>query len=358
MLVAFIPPKGKFSDSLELMSKITDSLATTPLSRTNQEPTYGKCVMSNNYQPVSITPDLAQKLITDQFPEYAHLPITPVDKQGHDNRTYRLGNKMLIRMPTSPEYALKVGIEHTFLPLLASHLSVQIPRPIKMGTPSQDYPYPFSIYEWLEGTSLNLLPLDTKAMEVLAFDLARFLKELHSISDIDGPMPGQHNWWRGDHISVYNKGARNQIALLEGIIDCKKALDLWEKACSTKWTQPAVWIHGDFAIGNILLLNDKLTAIIDFGGNALGDPACDLVIAWTYLSGNARKIFVQQLGLDENTWLRARAWALWKATFELCQLQDKNSLEAIKQINIIETILREPYDKASSFIGFEVHSYT
>jgi aminoglycoside phosphotransferase (APT) family kinase protein len=208
-----------------------------------------------------------------------------------------------------------------------------------MGKPSKDYPYPFSIYRWIEGTSINLLKLDNEALEQLAFDLVKFLKELQGITDIDGPKPGQHNWWRGGHVSVYDKGAREQIALLAGIIDAHKAINLWEKACHTRWNRPPVWVHGDFAIGNMLIAYGMLAAIIDFGGTALGDPACDLVIAWTFLQGESRKIFIQEMILDDDTWLRARAWALWKATFELCQIEDKYSPKGLEQKRIIGDVL-------------------
>lgn len=263
--------------------------------------------MTNTDQPFNITRDLARKLIAMQFPEYAHLPITSVEKQGHDNRTYRLGPDTLIRMPTAASYALKVPKEQALLPKLVSRLTVRIPVPIKMGAASQDYPYSFSIYKWLEGVSINLLVLDNDCLEKLASDLVRFLKELQSIDDVDGPAPGQHNWWRGSHVSVYDKGAREQISELSTVINEGKAIDLWERACKTKWDKSPVWIHGDFAIGNMLLKNSKLSAIIDFGGVALGDPACDLVIAWTFLNGKARDIFVQEMDLDEDTWLRAKA---------------------------------------------------
>ena len=285
------------------------------------------------------TLDLACKLIAEQFPEYADLPIKDVEKQGHDNRTYRLGEHMLIRMPTAKTYALKVPKEQELLPQLAKRLSVNIPAPIKMGKPSTDYPYPFSIYKWLSGKSINLLTLKDQDKEQLAADLAKFLKELQAITDFEGPEPGQHNWWRGDHVSVYDKGAREQITELAEIIDASKALALWDQACATRWNKAPIWIHGDFAIGNILLDGGKLSAVIDFGGAAVGDPACDLVIAWTYLSGKAREIFISGMDMDADTWLRARAWALWKATFELCQISDKNSSDALLQKAIISNIL-------------------
>jgi aminoglycoside phosphotransferase (APT) family kinase protein len=292
-----------------------------------------------NEKTIILNPDLARKLIAEQFPEYGSLPIADVEKQGHDNRTYRLGEHMLIRMPTAADYALKVPKEQELLPGLAKRLSVSIPAPIKMGNPSADYPYPFSIYKWLSGKSINLLTLNDQEKEQLAYELAKFLKELQAINDVEGPGPGQHNWWRGDHVSVYDKGAREQIAELAEIIDANKALALWDKASATRWNKPPVWIHGDFAIGNILMDGEKLSAVIDFGGAAVGDPACDLVIAWTYLSGKTREIFISKMDMDPDTWLRARAWALWKASFELCQIGDKNSAEAALQKRIIDEVV-------------------
>ncbi len=313
--------------------------------------------------------DLAYKLIAEQFPEYANLPITDVEKQGHDNRTYRLGDHLLIRMPTAADYAAKVAIEQDILPQLARNISLSIPAPIKMGKPSAGYPYPFSIYKWLPGKSINLLTLTDQDKEQLAFDLAQFLKELQAITHFKGlPIfaetlaclrPGQHNWWRGGPVSFYDKGAREQIAELAGVIDLNRAFAVWEKACATQWHRKPVWIHGDLTIGNLLMESRddssyfaalaelrreqassvKLSAVIDFGGAAVGDPACDLVIAWTYLSGKSREIFMSEMDLDHDTWLRARAWALWKATYELCHIADKNSAEGLLQKRIVNEVI-------------------
>lgn len=247
---------------------------------------------------------------------------------------------MLIRMPTAESYALKVPKEQELLPQLAKRLSLSIPAPIKMGKPTADYPYPFSIYKWLTGKSINLLMLTDQDKEQLAYDLSQFLKELQAIADVEGSEPGQHNWWRGDPVSVYDKGSREQIAELADIIDATQSLDLWERACATKWDKSPVWIHGDFAVGNMVMNDGKLSAIIDFGGAAIGDPACDLVIAWTYLSGKAREIFIAEMDLGQDTWLRARAWTLWKATYELCKILDKNCPDAKVQKQIINEVIK------------------
>jgi len=286
-----------------------------------------------------INAQLAHKLIKDQFPQYGHLAVSPVQKQGHDNRTYRLGAKLLIRMPTSDTYALKVPIEQDVLPKLAKYLTLPISRPIAMGSPSPDYPYPFSIYAWLEGSSANTVKISEKEQSIIAYQLADFLAELHSIKNIPGPKPGKHNFWRGEHLSFYDKDAREQIIKLRDVIDSEKAIELWSSACSQSWKKAPVWIHGDLSTGNILTTNGKLSGIIDFGGMALGDPACDLVIAWTYLSKKARSIFINEIKLDANTWVRARGWALWKATFELCKIQDKTVNNATRQKRIINNII-------------------
>jgi aminoglycoside phosphotransferase (APT) family kinase protein len=141
----------------------------------------------------------------------SHLPLKKVEKQRHDNQTYRLGSEMLIRLPSAPEYSEKVLIEQSILPKLKVHLIVQIQEPIKIGVPSETLPYYFSIYKWLEGKSLNFLSLNDEQNEILAFDLAEFLKELQG-APLDGPEPGEHNFWRGGHISVYNQDFREQVS--------------------------------------------------------------------------------------------------------------------------------------------------
>lgn len=130
--------------------------------------------------------NLVRKLIAEQFPEYAELPIIEVERQGHDNRMYRLGQTMLVRMPTAASYALKIPLEHKLLPQLAKHITIGIPISLAMGKPSSDYPYPFSIYTWLPGKSINLLMLTDQEKEQLSFDMATFLKELQAFVILQG----------------------------------------------------------------------------------------------------------------------------------------------------------------------------
>lgn len=284
---------------------------------------------------------LVTNLIAEQFPQWAHLSITPVEIGGWDNRTFHLGQHMSIRLPSAEAYATKVEIEQKWLPILAPHLSLDIPAPIAMGKPSTGYPFNWSIYKWIEGKSVNSVDKNSLDLNLLALDLANFLNELHKINITGGPLPGLHNFYRGDSPIVYDKQTRSAILKLKDLIDADAAINIWQKAISSKWDKEPVWIHGDLSIGNMLVKDNKLVAIIDFGGMAIGDPACDLVIVWNFLTQESRKIFKQNLGLDANTWTRARGWALWKALITLEALEDKTSPESTKQQQIINGIINE-----------------
>lgn len=287
--------------------------------------------------------ELVSQLIQNQFPEYQHLPISAVSAQGHDNRTFRLGQEMLVRLPSAAVYAEKIPIEQKVLMLLSEKLTLSIPSSIHLGHPEDKFPYPFAIYSWIDGVSLNLESLNADQNIRLASDLADFLRELHEIKSDFILEPGQHNWWRGAHIQHYHNDAISQITRLQDDIEAEKALNLWQSAMQTKWLNPPVWVHGDLAVGNLVIKNKQLNAVIDFGGSAVGDPACDLVMAWTYFDDHARKIFMDKLVMDENSWLRAKAWALWKSTYELCQIKNKNT-----ELPLTEAELQEPLLKQST----------
>jgi aminoglycoside phosphotransferase (APT) family kinase protein len=287
---------------------------------------------------LKINVSLVKNLIGEQFPQWAHLEIKPVEMSGWDNRTFHLGTEMSIRLPSAQCYAAKVKIEQTWLPILAPHLSFRIPEPIAMGNPSKDYPFDWSIYRWIEGRSANILTIDEAHLKHIALQLAQFLNELHKIDPIGGPVSGPHNFYRGGSLKVYDSETRSAISELQDFINVQAATSVWEKALSSQWDQAPVWIHGDLSAGNILIKGDQLAAVIVFGGMGVGDPACDLVIAWTFLKHESRKIFRAHVILDNDTWARARGWALWKALITLACLEDKTSLEALKQKQIVEDI--------------------
>ncbi|WP_029375021.1 phosphotransferase [Rickettsia honei] len=188
----------------------------------------------------------------------------------------------------------------------------------------------------MEGKSANSFDTSSLNLSLIASDLAKFLNELYKIDIIDGPVPGTHNFWRGGDLAVYDLETKIAIKNLKDLVDADKVLSVWEKALKSQWNKKPVWIHGDFASGNIIIKNGKLNAASDFGGMGIGDPACDLVIIWTFLQNEAREIFKEQLALDDDTWARARGWALWKAL-----IARLDGLDAVKNLQIIHDILYE-----------------
>jgi aminoglycoside phosphotransferase (APT) family kinase protein len=283
---------------------------------------------------------LVSHLVAQQFPEWKNLSVRAVAVQGWDNRTFRLGDRMLVRLPSGQEYERQVQKEQKWLPILAPHLPLPIPVPLALGKPGEGYPWDWSIYQWLEGESANRVTLEAQDLEGIALALAHFLKALHRYDPAGAPTPGLHNWWRAAHTSVYDAETRALIQKLSGLIDEKSARELWEKAISSEWSKDPVWVHGDVASGNLLLKDKKLSAIIDFGCMGIGDPACDLTIAWTFFKDRSRAIFKEAMDLDEATWTRARGWALWKALYELSESEDKFGAKAEEQKWIIGEVIR------------------
>ncbi len=284
-----------------------------------------------------ITVSLVAELIAEQFPKWTHLPIRPVKTSGWDNRTFHLGEEMSVRLPSAERYAAQIHKEQEWLPKLAPHLSYSVPEPIAMGQPSRQYPWNWSVYRWIDGESAD--SLHQKDFDRFAADCAQFLNEFYKIDITGGPIAGPHNFFRGGALSVYDTETRAAISQLENVIDAPAAIQLWEEAIRTTWPCDPVWVHGDFSAGNILVKEDRLAAVIDFGSMGVGDPACDLVIAWTFHTEESRKIFISGMNMDADTWNRARGWCFWKALITLAALEDKNGNEANKQRTIIETVI-------------------
>ncbi len=290
---------------------------------------------------LEITTQIATALIAEQFPQFAHLPIRPVDHGGRNNCTFHLGYDMSIRLPIAPEYVPQVHKEQEWLPKIAPHLPLPIPAPIALGIPSKSYPWNWSIYKWLEGESANSLEITDAHLETIALQLAQFLNAFHQFDAAGAPTPGLHNWWRAAHTSVYDAQTRSLIKDLKEFVNVDKASVLWQRAINSKWHRDPVWVHGDVASGNLLVKDYKLAAVIDFGCMGIGDPACDLTIAWTFFRGKSREIFKANMPLDDETWARARGWALWKALYEISVLEDKKGEALAKQRQIIDAVMDE-----------------
>jgi aminoglycoside phosphotransferase (APT) family kinase protein len=254
---------------------------------------------------------LVRALVAEQFPQWADLPVRPVEPGGWDNRTFHLGEDLLARLPSAAHYAEQAAKEQAWLPRLALHLPLPIPTPVAAGGPGQGFPWTWSVYRWIPGESAKAAPPGDPVR--LARDLAAFLAALHRIDPAEGPPPGPHNFFRGGPVATYDGQTRKALDTLRSRIDAAAAARVWDAALAAEWRGPPVWVHGDVSPGNLLLRDGRLAAVIDFGCCGTGDPACDLAIAWTTFSGDSREGFRAALPLDDACWARARGWALWKA---------------------------------------------
>ena len=247
------------------------------------------------------------------------------------------GEQMLVRMPSAECYAAQVEKEHLWLPRLAPLLPLPIPVPVAMGKPAEGYPFYWSVYRWLDGKAAVSACISDLCD--FARELAQFLSALHRIDALGGPQPGEHNFHRGGNLYCYDLQTRRALTLLKGKIDYDLVIHVWEVALSATWNSAPVWVHGDMSIGNLLVNNGRLSAVIDFGQLAVGDPACDLVLAWTLFKNESRDVFYTQLSLDDGTWARARGWALWKALIVAAGLTGSNNIEGEECWRILEEVL-------------------
>ncbi|MCL9683649.1 aminoglycoside phosphotransferase family protein [Legionella maioricensis] len=280
-----------------------------------------------------------RRLVAAQFPQWQDLPVRPVAVSGWDNRTFHLGEHMLVRMPSGEDYAGQVEKEQKWLPRLAPLLPLSIPVPLALGQAADGYPWKWSVYRWLEGESAASAPI----ADLCDFSahLAQFLLALQRIDATKGPLPGPHSFYRGGALTTYDAETRQAIVTLKERIDVATATEVWETALATTWHGSPVWVHGDLSAGNLLVQGGRLSSVIDFGQLTVGDPACDLAIAWTLFEGKSREVFRSMLLLDAGTWARGRAWTLWKALICLVSELTTMNFEAAKSWHIIDEVLED-----------------
>lgn len=283
---------------------------------------------------------LVKRLIASQFPLWARLPVSPVAVDGWDHRSFRLGDMMIARLPGAAAYAVQVEKEHRWLPKLAPSLPLAIPQPLALGEPDEDYPWRWSIYRWIHGQVAARAQISDASQ--FATTLARFLRALQRANTHDGPLPGPENFFRGGSLTVYAQQARQAIETLRHQINAASAMGILEAAVPTTWQSAPVWVHGDMSAGNLLVRDGELTAVIDFGLLAIGDPACDLAIGWTFLDRRSRSIFRSEMQVDPDTWTRARAWALWKAAIVAAGVTATNEIETAQCWRTLAEVVSDP----------------
>lgn len=251
-----------------------------------------------------------RQLIAGQFPQLAHLPLRKVKSSGWDNRTFRLGEELSVRLPSAPRYAPQIGRETVALSRLAGLLAVPIPARVHQGKPGDTYPCDWAINRWLAGAPAGRVCM----ADDFIVQCGRFLALLHGIPP-SGELPaGPDNFHRGGPLARYASEVEAAFAQLEDHRLLRALSARWSRALASLHQRPPCWVHGDFFPWNLLANpTGNLCGVIDWGLVATGDPACDYAMAWTCFDARQRQVLREASGVDRQTWSRARGWSLWKA---------------------------------------------
>lgn len=319
---------------------------------------------------------LVRKLLAAQFPQWAHLPVEQFPSAGTVNAVFRLGDDMAVRLPRIAGGAADVAKESRWLPWLAPQLPTTIPAVLSRGEPGEGYPWAWSVHSWLDGENPAVGALT--APDALATDLAAFVTAMRRVDPTDGPpayrgapvatedaetraaieelrrlgRSGQaghvgqvSHMGHGDHTGHTGHTEANATDTSPAVdtrIDVQAATAAWEATLRTPdWDAPPVWVHSDLMPGNLLVREGRLHAVIDFGTAGVGDPACDLIVAWNLLPADARETFRAATGADDATWARGRGRALSMALIQLPYYAVTNPALAANARHVIQEVLAD-----------------
>ena len=298
--------------------------------------------MAAQMHPDEIPTDaaLVRRLVAAQFPQWAALPIERVASGGTVNAIYRLGDELYARLPLRAAGASQIQKEHEWLPRLAPQLPLLVPAPLALGEPSGGYPAAWAIYPWLPG-EIASLEARSGAVEV-ARSLAGFIRALQAIDTSGAPVPSAHNYGRGVPLATRDQATRDAIGQSDALVDTAAVEAAWTFDSTAPAHEGApVWIHGDLKSDNLLAVDGRLTAVIDWGALAIGDPAVDLLPAWEFADPAARATFRAALEVDEAAWIRGRAWALSVAIIALPYYVDTNPTMVRYSRTLLDNVLAD-----------------
>jgi aminoglycoside phosphotransferase (APT) family kinase protein len=289
---------------------------------------------------VDIDAALVTRLLAEQFPTWAGLPVRVVASSGTDNVTFRVGADLAVRLPRTARTQGQVEKDLAWLPSLAPKLPLAVPQPLALGSPTGEFPFSWGVYRWLEGTSFqrDLLTDPSGA----ARDLAGFIHCLQEIDTTGAPTPPDDPFSRGTPLEPRDALFRSAVEELRDEFDTAPVLAAWEVSLAAgAWDGPPRWIHGDLMPGNVLVSDGRLVAVIDFGTASAADPAADLLAAWWLFSGDSRRAFRDALEADSRAWLRARGWALSLAIIAIPYYRVRNPASMGRALTFVGELLAE-----------------
>jgi aminoglycoside phosphotransferase (APT) family kinase protein len=265
---------------------------------------------------VDVDAPLVARLLDEQFPQWAGLPVRVVAASGTDNVTFRVGDDFAVRLPRGPRTQGQAEKDLRWLPRLAPALPLAVPQPLALGRPGGGFPFTWGVYRWLDGDTFRLDRLDDPC--AAARELAAFVRCLRAADTTGAPEPPDDPFARGTALAPRDGLFREALDQVRDEFDTALVLAAWEASLAVgAWAGPPCWIHGDLMPGNVLVGGGRLSAVIDFGTAWAADPAADLLAAWYLFTGESRRVFRDACGLDAAAWVRARGWALSLAMIAL-----------------------------------------
>jgi aminoglycoside phosphotransferase (APT) family kinase protein len=290
-----------------------------------------------HHDEIESDPELVRRLLAAQQPQWADLPIERVLSTGTANAMFRVGDEVVARLPLRPSSVPPLDTEHRWLPVFAPHLPLAVPVPLAMGEPTDEFPWPWSMLPWFDGEDATTAALD---LTQAARDIAHLIRSLQALDPAAGPESMVAYCGRGVPLAMRDQMTRQSLDASRGLIDVDAVTAEWERALhAPTWDSPPVWVHGDIAAGNLIARDGRLSALIDWGTLAVGDPACDLIVAWELLDAASREVLRTELAVDDATWARGRGWALSTAILALPYYEHTNPFMAAQARHKLDALL-------------------
>jgi aminoglycoside phosphotransferase (APT) family kinase protein len=281
---------------------------------------------------VSISAAMVKRLLADQHPDLASLPLRLV-AEGWDNVTYRLGGDLAVRLPRREVAVPLLETELRWLPQVARLVELPVPEPVRGGLPGVEFPWPWNVVSWIPGLPVG--PTRSASSEEAAYDLGRFVRQLH----VAAPESAPRNPWRGCALADRTDSVQQYATRVSTLMDTTPLLRRWQ-VIAAESAAPGfpVWVHGDLHPLNILTEHGRITGVIDFGDLTAGDSACDLALAWMMFEEPAREVFLSESAATEADARRGCAWAILFALAFLAHSADSAEMRELG-VNTVRRIV-------------------
>ncbi len=275
-------------------------------------------------EEVDTSAGVVRSLLAEQRPEWAGLPIEALSTTGTSNALWRVRGidqrGVIVRLPRTERAERSILAEQALLPALGRSplpTSVRVPELVHAGAPGASFPLHWVALAWIDGDDAwTLRPMVESTEDALANDLAATVSSIAALTDL--PAPQRRAGERGGPLPALLERLHRWLDdpqwSADDLIDCTAVRRSAAASAEVADHRPAsMFVHGDLIPGNVLTVDGRLSAIIDWGGAGYGDAAQDLTPAWAIFDRRSRDVFRARVGADEASWLRGRAFALEQA---------------------------------------------